>query len=74
MPSCPYCGRVLRYMEENQIKIPMKNTSENSDNRNELLQIGGKTQVPCLVIDGIAKYESLDIIEWFKDNKDKINS
>ena len=37
----------------------------------ELIKIGGKPQVPCLVIDGKALYESLDIIEWFKRNKKK---
>lgn len=31
-------------------------------------KIGGKTQVPCLVIDGKPLYESLDIIEWLKTN------
>ena len=34
----------------------------------ELIQIGGKTQVPCLIIDGQALYESDDIIDWLKKN------
>lgn len=72
MPYCPYCGRVLRYMEENEVKIPIKNIQESSENRQELLNIGGKTQVPCLVIDGIAKYESDDIIQWLMENKENL--
>ena len=46
----------------------MKDTHANPLYREELIKIGGKTQVPCLVIDGKALYESLDIIEWFKKN------
>ena len=49
----------------------MKDTQEDSTYRDELIKIGGKSQVPCLVIDGKALYESLDIIEWFKKNYKK---
>ena len=46
----------------------MKDTLENPANRAELIAIGGKPQVPCLVIDGKALYESLDIIDWVRKN------
>ena len=46
----------------------MKNTRENPAFLEELVKIGGKSQVPCLVIDGRALYESDDIIEWLKEN------
>ena len=49
----------------------MKDTHENPAYRDELIKIGGKPQIPCLVIDGKALYESLDIIEWFKKNYKK---
>lgn len=68
MPSCPYCQKVLRYMESNNIEIPLKNIREDSAIREELITIGGKGQVPCLVIDRKAMYESDDIIEWLKEN------
>lgn len=68
MTTCPYCQKVLNFMKENDITVPLKNTQETSENRQELLQIGGKTQVPCLVIDGKALYESNDIIKWMKEN------
>jgi len=51
----------------------MKDTRENPAYRDELIKIGGKPQVPCLVIDGKVLYESLDIIEWFKKNDYRTN-
>jgi len=69
--SCPYCQRVRDYLKQEGISIPMKDTHENAANRVELIKIGGRPQVPCLVIDGKALYESLDIIEWFKKNYKK---
>ena len=67
-PTCPYCRKVLDYMETNAIEIPLKNISESSEIREALIAVGGKQQVPCLSIDGQALYESDDIIEWFKNN------
>lgn len=50
------------------ISVPMKDTHEHPAFREELIKIGGKSQVPCLVIDGKALYESNDIIEWLSKN------
>jgi glutaredoxin 3 len=69
--GCPYCQRVRDFLAKENIKVPMKDIHENMDFRDELIKIGGKKQVPCLVIDGKALYESTDIIEWFKKNYDK---
>ncbi len=66
--GCPYCGRVRVYLAKEGIKVPMKDIHADPTHRDELMTLGGKTQVPCLVIDGKALYESLDIIEWFKKN------
>ncbi len=66
--GCPYCARVRDFMTAKNIRIPMKDIHKNSEFRDELLKIGGKSQVPCLVIDGKALYESLDIINWLKTN------
>jgi len=55
-------------MQQAGIKIPMKDTRADPKNREELVKIGGKGQVSCLVIDGKALYESNDIIEWLKEN------
>ena len=66
--ACPYCGKVRNFLKEKNISIPMKNTRENPAYREELIKIGGKPQVPCLVIDGQALYESDEIIDWIKSN------
>lgn len=66
--GCPYCQKVKDYLTKNHIVIAMKNIHDDPDARDELILIGGKSQVPCLVTDGKALYESLDIIEWFKKN------
>ncbi|MCA9398194.1 MAG: glutathione S-transferase N-terminal domain-containing protein [Candidatus Omnitrophica bacterium] len=72
-PSCPYCGKVRAYMQSENIAVPERDISANPDYVQELINTGGKKQVPCLVIDGQALYESDDIIQWFKDNKHKLN-
>jgi glutaredoxin 3 len=54
-------------MQQNKITVTLHDVYQD-DNRNKLLQIGGMSQVPCLVIDGKALYESDDIIDWLKDN------
>lgn len=69
--GCPYCQRVKDYLAKENIIVPMKDIRENPGYRDELIAIGGKGQVPCLIIDGKALYESLDIIEWFKKNHAK---
>ena len=67
-PFCPYCGKVITYIKENDISLPMKNVSESSEIQKELETISGKTQVPCLIIDGKPLHESDDIIQWLGDN------
>lgn len=66
--GCPYCQRVKDFMKQKGISIPMKDTHQDPEAKEELIRIGGKLQVPCLTIDGKALYESLDIIDWFKKN------
>ena len=68
-PTCPYCKKVVNFMEQNKISIPLADRDFPPENRQALLDIGGKAQVPCLIIDGTALYESDDIIEWLKKNK-----
>ena len=68
-PMCPYCQKVIHYIEQNNISLELKDVSGNSENHQELLTIGGKTQVPCLNIDEKALYESDDIIQWLSENK-----
>lgn len=65
-PTCPFCHKVLSYMEQNGIECQMRNILEPGV-RDELIAIGGKGQVPCLIIDGVAMYESDDIINYLRD-------
>ncbi len=67
-PSCPFCKKVITFMEEHDIKLKMVDRDWSKENRQELIDIGGKPQVPCLVIDGKSMYESDDIIQWFAAN------
>ena len=55
-------------MDDNNIEAQMKNVLEQPEFRDELIGIGGRQTVPCLVVDGEALYESRDIIQWFENN------
>ncbi|MCD4779561.1 MAG: glutathione S-transferase N-terminal domain-containing protein [Candidatus Omnitrophica bacterium] len=66
MSTCPFCLKVLEFMDDNGIGIPVKDRNASAENLQELMKVGGKQQVPCLVINGKAMYESDDIIAWMK--------
>ena len=58
----------MRFIAENNIKLELKDISQDEQALNELLEVGGKRQVPCLFIDGKPLYESQDIIRWLEKN------
>lgn len=69
--TCPYCIKVRIAMWMQGIKIPLKNIQSNRDYRAELIEGGGRAQVPCLRIEtGHGEvswmYESDDIIRYLK--------
>lgn len=67
--SCPYCRKVLSYIEESgRTDITLHDTHKSEEDRQYLIEHGGKEQVPCLFIDGKPLYESSDIVEWLKEN------
>ncbi|MDP8263942.1 MAG: glutathione S-transferase N-terminal domain-containing protein [Candidatus Aceula lacicola] len=66
--GCPFCGRVLAFVEEHGVSLEKRNIHESDAIKQELLEIGGKSQVPCLVVEGKPIYESMDIIEWLREN------
>lgn len=68
-PYCPYCKKVLNHMEKEGIEFECLDTSEDVQNKEDLIRIGGKHQIPCLVIDGVALYESDDIIKWLDEHR-----
>lgn len=67
-PTCPYCQKVLRFMDAHGIKIALRDTSADPEAREELVRVGGKAQVPCLFIDGTPMYESDDIIAHLQEH------
>lgn len=71
-PDCPFSLKVLNFFKDNNIvKYPSYNIEDatcGEQNARKLKEVGGKVQVPCLVIDGKAMYESDDIIEYAKEN------
>ena len=67
--SCPYCQRVMNYIASvGRQDIAFHDISRSRDAVQRLVNIGGKRQVPCLFIDGVPMYESLDIIHWLEEH------
>ena len=64
-PGCPFCHRVLDFMTANDIQIDTVNSTD-PQHRQELLDMNGTTQSPCLVIDGKPMLESADIIAYLQ--------
>lgn len=67
-PTCPFCQKVLSYMREHDIDLPLRDISCDPGARDELVSVGGKSQVPCLFINGEPMYESGDIIAYLAAN------
>ena len=67
LESCPYCKKVMDFMEENKVKY-RKIDIKDKASEDSLIQLGGKRQVPVLVDTdrNIQMYESADIIEYVK--------
>lgn len=63
---CPYCQKVFAFMEANKITLDTRDTLA-PGNQDDLIRIGGKKQVPCLVIHGKPLYESDDIIAYLRE-------
>lgn len=64
MPTCPYCRKVMLYMDKNGIAMTMHDITQDRQARSHLETVGGKVQVPCLFIDGDPMYESDDIVAY----------
>ena len=69
--QCPFCQLVLRELNGLKTQVELKNTLMVPQNRQELVQGGGSTTVPCLRItqdNGSVEwlYESSDIARYLK--------
>ena len=69
-PTCPFCQRVLGEAEEMGLKLNLKDITSDQTIVDELVEKGGKSQVPYLVDDerGESMYESGDIIDYLKEH------
>lgn len=65
--KCPYSKKVLSYLSNQDIKIPMKDVLYDAQAKTELKQYGYMI-VPCLVVKGTPIYDANDIIEWLSKN------
>ncbi len=69
---CPYSKKVLNYLKKIHKTLPMKNLGNDPKAKEELKEIGGKMQVPCLIIDGHALYQSDAIIKWLSKHQSEL--
>ena len=65
MESCPYCKKVMSFLEENNVSYSKMDIS-NRENYDALLNLGGMEQVPFLndTENNVKMYESDDIIKY----------
>lgn len=68
--ACPFCIKTRRAIHKLNLPIEMRDASQGSHYRAELLENGGKVTVPCLRIEQQGKvewmYESSDIIRYLE--------
>jgi len=63
METCPYCRKVMDFMDKESIRYEKKDISI-PENHERLMKLGGMEQVPFLYDDGVAHYESDEIIKY----------
>ena len=67
---CPYCSLVVDFIKKNKItSVEIHDTEWNSTEHQKLKETYGKSQVPLLLINGSPLYESLDIINYLRNNE-----
>jgi len=68
--TCPFCFMTRRVIKQLGVEIERRDILQDPDYRQELIQGGGKSQVPCLRINSGSTvtwlYESADIIKYLK--------
>ena len=77
--SCPYCGITREALKHLDLEVEQRDILREPKFRQELIEGGGKTQVPCLRIEhdnGTIKwlYESSDIIRYLRNSAVQKNS
>lgn len=69
-PTCPFCQRVLGEIEDIGVKVNLKDIATDEAVLAELIEKGGKKQVPFLIDDekDVSMFESGDIIDYLHEN------
>ncbi len=70
--ACPFCVKTRRQIKRLNLPIELRNAKRNPQWKKELVEKGGKEQVPCLHLvdaDGSEQwlYESSDINRWLEE-------
>jgi len=68
--TCPFCRKVEAFLDDKGIEYIPKNVHQDDGALEELLELGGKRQIPFLhdTETGSAMYESQDIIDYISEN------
>ncbi len=68
--NCPFSAKVRNSVDELGLraKIQYHDIVEEPEALTKLKSMTGKSQVPCLVVDGKPMLESEDIIQWLQKN------
>lgn len=48
------------------VDLTCRDVRADIEHRRALQALTGRTQVPCLVVDGVALFESADIVAWLE--------
>lgn len=70
---CPFCQGPKKFIKDNGLNVALINLSREKNYRKEVLELGGKMQVPMLAIGNKAMYESRDILAWLEENKESLS-
>jgi len=69
--GCPFCMKTRRALRRLNLNIELRDALNNAEYKKDLLELGGKSQVPCLRIsvndDDNWMYESSDIIDFLEE-------
>ena len=69
--SCPFCVKTRRAIHRLNLQIPLRDIRKSPEYRQEMLEGGGRTMVPCLRIEEQGEtrwmYESNDIIRYLEE-------
>ncbi len=64
--TCRFCRRVFDSVDALQVNVEYRDIRRERRWKKELMEVTGKSQVPCLFVNGVPMHESADIIRWLE--------